>query len=386
MTDEFNKLSIEIILIRLLYFLFSVIIVLDMSSLESILKPDAANPIEMEVFNTVSEADQQAWLYFLRSSYKKEQVGIIPTSTFNQFNDGIASFLPGNIPFVDKVIEKGINGQPLISNFSDIYSIPEHNHDIEPVKGAFDHLKERLLSELGKGPVALLVPHPSLATPYAVARSILHTLGEDFGNRLYIVIGPRPTVISYEFYDSSRKERISIPPVLLGRALANLLLTGPDTDSVRNNPELQDWLKSRRRQFWENYEKILEPKDNNENNMVIFCPAGRVAEDGKEYRVDGSFDYITKYPQLSVLPVGVYDRLLLDSENPSSPVFINPDKSFWHPINDNQANEAHERATMLGRSPFGGLDFESFLNQSMRLTAQGIRFKTRKSRSPFLSE
>ena len=129
-----------------------------------------------------------------------------------------------------------------------------------------------------------------------------------------------------------------------------------------------------------------EPAEDGDNNIVIYCPAGRIAEDGKEFRVDGSFEYITKYPHLRVWPIGAYDTLLQQADHPSSPVFIHPDASMWRVENEKHANWLHERAVILGQSPIGGLEFESQTAHHLRLTRQRLRRNTKGKAPPYLIE
>lgn len=359
-----------------------------------LLVPDPSDIRELEAFANVPEQDQQAWLYFVRASHNRESIGIKPVYTFDQFDNGIASHTEGFVPLLDDFVEKGLGETALIHNFSSEYPIdtPDQTHILEPVLGAFDGSKRLVERERAKGPLGLIVPHSSLATPYVVTRSLLHTLGPELAKKVYIVVGPRPLVMDFEFFNKKTQKIQVISPVGLGRILGNLMMTGPDTDSVRGNEILSVWLKDQRRDFWANMDRIMEPQPNGDNNIVVFCPAGRVAEDNKEFRVDGSFEYLIKYPNLRVLPVGAFDRLLKNPDRPDSGVFINPDKSVWNPTDEKHANYLHKRAVQLGRSPYGGQRFETQFAHNTRLTRQkisahlGTRPKTKGLYPPYLSD
>lgn len=334
-----------------------------------LLQPNPLDPRELQVFANIPETDQQAWLYFMQSSHQRERLGIAPMYTFDQFDGGIAPHIPGLIEFVDNTITKGLRpGQPLVPNYAEpaAVTLDGKEYVFDSMLDGFKSSAQAIERERQKGPIALLLPHSSLATPYLAARSLIEALGSEISEKIHIVVGPRPLVMSYEVYNSVTNIVQQISPVLFGRALAKLLMTGPDTDSVRNNPSLKYWLKEQRANFWANLDEIMEP-DSTGNNIVIYCPAGRVAENGIEYQVDGNFNYLTRYPNLRVLPAGVYDQLLRDPENPESIVYINPDNILWRPTNDTHAEYLHERATYLSQSPLGALALESSTAHVIRL-------------------
>lgn len=375
-----------------------------------LLLPNETDAREMEVFSSIPEHDQQAWLHFVHDSHAKESLGIGPAYTFDQFEDGIAPVLPGMMPVVDGIVEQGFNNRPLIDNFREPVEVQTDTDTvtIDPLLGAFDASKHVVERELERGPLALLVPHSSLASPYLTARSFLHTHPE-LADKLHIVIGPRPAVMQFEVFDKATEKQVDISPVMIGRALANLVLTGPDTDSTRNkNPELDAWLKQLRKNFWGAMEHIVEPQNDGIHNVVIFCPAGRVAERQRtgriqEYRVDGSFSYLTKHPgapsskkrrlstgdypehTLRVLPVGVHDSLLIDPKAPETTVVINPDANAWLATSEDHAQYLHERAVILANHPAGGISIENSSAQSRRLARQHIRRYVGKSaKAPYL--
>lgn len=359
-----------------------------MATQEILLLPDPSDAREMEVFSQVPLEDQQAWLTFVRSAHDREAIGIVPTYTFNQFNKGLASRFEGLLPVVDSTVAEGIGGVALIPNYIEASPVrfPGHEVIVEPVLKSFENYKGLIERHRKQGPVAIIAPHGSLATPYVIGRALSETVGPDVAKNIYTVIGPRPTVMEFEIFDKSKNERITISPVMLGRAIANLILTGPDTDSARKNIQLADWLKKLRVDFWSVLDEVMEPREDGNNNIVIFCPAGRVAEKGKEFRVDGSFEYLTKYEKLSIWPVGVFDRLLLSNDKPQSEVYINPDKSMWWAQNEAHANYLHKRSVDLSQSPLGGLEFESQMAHNARLMRQKIFRRTTKDvHAPYLS-
>lgn len=350
--------------------------------MSELLLPNPEDVREMAVFDTVPEHDQQAWLHFLHDSHKKESIGIGPEYTFNQFDNGVAPHTAGLIGFVDQIAEEGFDERPLVPNYREAIEIEQNDRSsisIEPLLTAFGGTKDAFEKARKKGPIAIELPHSSLASPFAMVRSLLETHGQEIADKIYIVIGPRPAVIKFETYSKKDKEVKSISPVDFGRALGNVLLTGPNTDSTRlDNPELVKWLRGLRRTFYERYQEIIEPKADGDNNIVVFCSAGRVAEElptGRlqEFRTDGSFKYLMN-KQLQIWPVGVYDRLLRSPEHPESIVYVNPDKSIWPaPRNENEAQWYHERSVFLSNCPVGGIDMESVASQGLRMAKQKIR-------------
>lgn len=360
-----------------------------MATQETLLLPNSSDAREMEVFSQVPLADQQAWLTFVRSAHNREAIGIRPAYTFNQFEGGLARCVPEFLPFVDDTVAKGIGGVALIPNYSEASTVRLSGHDVvvDPVLNAFDNSKKLIERHRKDGPIAVIVPHGSLASPYIPARAFIETLGPEIAQNIYIAVGPRPTAMEFEIFDKTTEKIKTISPVELGRSIANLLLTGPDTDSVRNNEQLADWLKKLRSNFWSVLDEVMEPREDGDNNIVIFCPAGRVAEKGKEFRVDGSFEYLTKYEKLSIWPVGVFDRLLLSNNKPQSEVYINPDKTMWWAQNEAHANYLHKRSVDLSQSPLGGLEFETQVAHKARLMRQRIFKRTTKEViAPYLSE
>lgn len=357
------------------------------SQQENLLLPNSADPRELAVYETVPEHDRQAWLTFVRSAHMREAIGIAPVYTFDQFEEGVAPHVEGFIEGLDDMVRTGIGGVALIPNYHNSITIAKGAHELtlQPVLEAFKGSETLLRTNLRHGPVCIVAPHPSLATPYVVSRSLIETMGQEFAHRIYIVIGPRPTVMQFELYDPRQKRIVEISPMQIGRTLGNVALTGPDTDSARNNVSLEAWLKILRRNFLRQLDSIMEPTE--ENNVIIYCPAGRIAEHGTEFRVDGSFDYLLKYPQASVWPVGVYDTLLQSAHTPQSTIYINPDNTMWWPKNEDEANYLHMRATELSCSPFGGLQFETQYEQKVRLIGQRIFNKrTKNTKPPYLSE
>ena len=358
-----------------------------MSQQENILIPNSADPRELAVYQSVPEHDRQAWLTFVRSAHMREAIGIAPVYTFDQFEEGVATHVEGFISGLDQLVMRGIGGTALIPNYIEGVKVKSGAHElvVPPVLDAFKSSESLLRQNLKNGPVCIVAPHPSLATPYVISRSIVATMGEEFASRIHIVIGPRPTVMQFELFDPTQNKIVEISPVQIGRTLGNVALTGPDTDSARKNEELEAWLKKLRRNFLSHLAIIMEPQQ--ENNVVIYCPAGRIAEDGTEFRVDGSLDYLTSFSHASVWPVGVHDTLLQSAETPQSNIYIHPDHVMWWPKKDDEANYLHMRATELARSPFGGLAFESIHQQKMRLMRQRVFNKrSRNATPPYLSE
>lgn len=353
-----------------------------------LLKPNEQDPREMAVYDSVPESDRQAWLHFIHDSYRKEALGVAPAYTFDQFENGLAPHIPQIISMVDGIVDQGFRGRALIGNYREAVEVQSDGGAVivEPLLTAFDATKETVNKHRRRGPTALLVPHTSLPSPYLVARSFIETHGHDIAEKVYIVIGPRPATLQFEVFNKQTKQIDRLPPVTIGRAMANVILTGPDTDSTRNNPELEDWLKELRRNFWKTYNKITTPQSDGDNSVVIFCPAGRVAEQQesseiKEHRVDGSLAYLVR-ENLAIMPVGAYDRLLVDSESPESLVYVNPDKSLWFAQNENQATWLHERAVELSNYPLGKLTMESVTAQKLRLARQRIRHYVGRSSEP----
>jgi hypothetical protein len=364
-----------------------------MSEQFELLRPNESDAREMQIFSSIPEGDQQAWLHFVHSSHEKEKMGIGPAHTFDQFENGLAPAFVGTLPVFDTLVKTGLGDSPLATNFEEPEVIKYKGEDfkIEPALDSFKPIRGLLEYEMERGPLAIVAPHASLATPYAIGRCLLETIGHDKAKNVYIVVGPRPTVMQFEHFNQETGEIVVIRPIDMGRAIANILLTGPNTDSTRNNPAFSEWLSELKVKFKTNLDEIIEAKDG-ENPIIIYCPAGRVAEEKKvghirEFRVDGKFDYLTKYPNLRVLPVGAYDRLLVNPERPSSIVFINPDKNAWPIKNEAEAQWVHERSVHLSQSPVGGLEMERVSAQSMRLARQRVRKSFGKqAAAPYLSD
>lgn len=321
------------------------------------------------------EADPQdieAFEFLFSQSNKKEQVGVEPEFTFNQFENGVAPHIPGLLPFVDAVATspQGQAKTPLIPNLHDEHGITSSKGFetvLSAMNKAFECRIDNIERERKKSPLAMIAPHPSMATPYLIARSLLSVYSEDFAHKLHIVIGPRPASFKY------RLGNMEASPVALGRSLANLHLTGPNTDSTQSAPEdIQHWIHGKAKDYKESMEEVLEPREDGDNPIVIVCLSGRIAErtragSVREFRSD-SLDYFASLKHVGMLAVGVYDDLLANPQEPSSPVFMAPDMNIWREMDKPNMQHLHERAVMLSESPFGAMDIEPKAFQMARLT------------------
>lgn len=317
-----------------------------------------------QVRSTVPDSDLEAWDFFWGNA-SKEQMPIKPCYTWNEFSRGKAAHMAGMIGLVDAIATSELQGEPLIPNYNDEVTV--NNTVLPPLCGAFDSVADNLHNALQSSAVAVVLPHPTMVTPYMAARSVAHSLGEDILERTNIIIGPQPTVFEYHVEQLG----MDLSPVTVGRMLGNLLLTGPDTDSVRGaGDELQGWLKTRRKHFWQQYNEITEPKANGDNNLVIVCPSGRRAHRGTEYRPDGELSYLFNRP-VGVLPVGIADNFFEEVDKPGSAVYIRPDNTVWHDVTNNtEAQYMHERATLLADSGLRRMRLESKKDQRRRLVAR----------------
>lgn len=327
-----------------------------------------SDPEKLKIYQSIPDNDKAAWNYFTISN--RESVNTKPAYTWDEFVEGYAGHMHGLIPILDSVVGGDGNNKPLIRNYRE--PLMEGELVVDPMLGSLEAIWPKIEKQLESSNVALLCNHPTLATPYLVARALIDAAGEEIASRIHIILGPYPTVMEFELGG------MAIKPVLLGRALSNLILTGPDTDSVRSkgNEELVAWLKIQRRHFWNNLNSLLS-EDNEQNSILIICPAGRRMSGSREYRVDGTYDYLTGHNKngarrLAVLPVGVFDRLLTSQTDPSSYVRIKPDDSLWFPQDDRNALFLHERSCHYATSPLGYVEMETREEQLARLLRQKV--------------
>lgn len=327
--------------------------------------------------DSASQQDIAAFEYLYKQSTAKERVGVVPEFTFDQFTNGVATHIPGMIPIVDAVgsVESPPDsGNLFIPNFKNSFTVETtrgNEFKLPSMLSAFDDVFETLEEERKKSLIVMLAPHPSMATPYLIARALIEKYGANFAPKINIVIGPRPASFSYQISD------MTVSPVGLGRALSTLHLTGPNTESTRNAPpEVQEWIKERARTFKDNISDIAEPASDGDNDIIIWCASGRTAEKTpvgttKEFRSD-NLEFLASLGHVGILPIGVYDNLLGDNSTPGSPVYMRPDTIVWRSNNVRNIQHLHNRSVLLSESPFGALAMESISEHLRRLTKKKV--------------
>ncbi len=296
--------------------------------------------------------------YFIAQSQRKG-FNTLPQDNLPEFTKGIASF-QGVDPNLDQIAPFLVNNYEkdcLVDNVvvSSLLGRQEWN--------------EKIREQSDKAPIIFVAPHPSLATPYLLARAIHGgEFDEDFASRVHIVAGPRPMTIAYKLFSD-----VSISPYQIGVGLGNLLLTGPNTGSLDDAPEkVQDFLKVARRQFKENLLELTEPKNQGENNIIIVCPAGRIAKSNPdkhratEYRARSHRFWAEVGEKALFWPVGFYDELLVDPKQPASPVGIHPDEGARTATKTREVAGIHRRAVELSHFEIGKMIMETNPQNTIR--------------------
>lgn len=331
--------------------------------------PKEKSDIE-QLLRTVPPHHQELVRFFWNRALD-DGMDLQPAYGLGNFENGIAPYNqdPNSVVGLDYFAEHGgKNGTALIPNFFEPF-YGDKGEYYPAVCGAMDHVAELIDNARQKRAVVMVAPHTSLATPYPLARSLIHALGDEIRKDTVIVVGPYPTVIEISVGQGDHPSVIN--PIDTGQLLASLLVTGPKTDSTKNsNAELEGALHMLRRQFWEQYLKAVQEK-----KIIIVESAGRRARKNgdnpvtfTEFRSDDAMAYLINSQgiDIDVLPVGVYDQLLVDPRSPSSPVYIHPDTQLWRPMNKRQATEIHERACMLASNPAAKIKLEALRDQAMR--------------------
>lgn len=329
-------------------------------------------------------AHHQELVRFFWNRAKEDGMALQPAYGLGNFIDGIAPFNPdpASVAGLDYFAEHGgKDDEPLIPNYKEAFYGASGEY-YPPVCGAMDHVADLINNARQKRAVVFVAPHTSLATPYPLARSLIHTFGEGIRKDIVVVVGPFPTV--FEITVGKGENQTVIDPIDTGQLVASLLVTGPKTDSTKNsNEELEGALHTLRRLFWKQYLKAVAEK-----KMIIVEPAGRRARKNgvnpvsfTEYRSDDDLKYLINDPargiDIDVMPVGIFDQLLVDPANPSSPVLIHPDTQLWHPVNRPDVTGVHNRACVLACNPYAKIVLEGYSDQIVRRGRDWVGSKRR---------
>lgn len=250
----------------------------------------------------------------------------------------------------------------LIPNFREPFAL---SNIIVPSVINGSEFPEKVQEQLDLTPVVFIVSHPSIASPYLAKRKInFPDFDENVAKRLFSVAGPRPMTLNYNI-DSD----LVLSPFMLGVALGNVALTGTNTGSTDDAPfEVKEWLKDTGNVFKENLAEIVEPKEQGENNAIVICPAGRIAKHNgghstaTEYRMRTT-RYLEEIADRVVFwPIGIYDELLVDQNQPSSIVGINPALAPFRARSEDEIFTMQQIAVDLSQFPFGHMKLESALS------------------------
>lgn len=341
-------------------------------------------PYQAEFENTLAQIDSpvdQAAFRFFYEATVKEGVQTPPGYTWDQFHEGIAPCNNLPIELADSIVMDARDGQGLVPNYTP--ELAEKNgldHSIpltEALTGPFVRSVHRHRQESA---VRIVGIHPSMATPFVIARSLIaayqHEFGEDIRPSINIVVGAYPTVMEYEL-EVGGEQPLRVSPVMFGRFLGNLVLTAPKTASTETDEALvREWMNAARSNFKvKNREIMAEP-----GNIMIVHPAGRRGKRSVakappyqhiEYRPDSSLSYITKVEAPTFI-VGVDDNLLNDPVHPESNVHVFGDPSPQYLREDADVIQALEHSALLASHDEVHYQLESRAERIMRLGMQAV--------------
>ncbi len=308
-------------------------------------------------------------VWYFQNQTEKKEPHAIGVNHLSSFSNGVAEFTPGLHELVD------IAGEFLIPNYKEDFVIQESGIVIPALISERRRIAaEQFHEQRDKTPIIVLAPHPSIATPYITVRTLNQPFSSEVAQKFYSTVGPRPMLFDYAVAGET------FSPFDLGVGLNNLLLTGTNTGSVDDAPDtVKDWLKKQGDIFKNNLNEIMEPKAQGDNNVLIVCPSGRIADyDAQgfmtEYR-PRSYKFAARKADGTVFwPIGVYDTLLRSPKNPTSLVHFHPDIS-GHSVDSNEPDDRqnelfnlHLLALALSTSELGSIEMQT------RLSASGKRF------------
>ncbi|MDQ3064700.1 MAG: hypothetical protein M3Q36_00305, partial [bacterium] len=221
--------------------------------------PQYSNELNLELEKIQSPVERAAFEFFYNAS-AKEDFDMPPAYTWDKFDRGIAAFNGLPISYVDMVAGK------FIPNYTE-ESCQENG--LENVVPMLDALKGPFVQSVHKarqkGSVRIIANHPTIATPYLVARSLaeayMEAYAEDIRPFIYVVEGAYPTVLKYRLREDDGSV-MEISPVDLGMSLANLLLTAPRTENTKSDDTaVKEWMRASRANFRVSNHEILLPSN-----------------------------------------------------------------------------------------------------------------------------
>jgi hypothetical protein len=321
------------------------------------------DPIEREAFG------------FFYPITKKEGINALPNYSWDQFDDGISPFNGLPIEYIDKFVES----TNLVPNFTKASTDRNKLIGVVPVSDALKgEFTESLHSSLQESSVRVIGIHPSLASPYIIARSIAaaweDAYKEDIRPNMYVVTGAYPLTMKYSMRDpmSESGKPVDISPVFIGRSLANLVLTAPNTvNTETDNRDVQTWIKAKRHVFKLNNLEILSKP----GNILIVHPSGRRGQRSeaknppyihKEFMPEGRSSYITKV-NVPTYVIGISDNLLTVPSHPESVVYINGDPNPRMIKTKADLIEALKRSAELSSTDTDRYHLENRTERTMRI-------------------
>lgn len=330
------------------------------------------NPAYNEVYNQIdSPVDRAAFRFFFEATVR-EGVDTSPRYTWDQFSGGVAAFNQLPIELADGIVMAG----NLVPNYTAELTKENNLRGMVPL---LDALKGPFVQSLHEArqdsAVRVMGIHPSMATPFVIARSLVaayeQSYGEDIRDSVYIVVGAYPTVMDYEV-DIGRGEKLAVSPVDFGRFLGNLVLTAPKTANTETDEEaVQEWMNATRSAFKVHNREILSKP----GNILIVHPAGRRGVHSKdaqppfrhtEYLPDSNLSYITSVDVPNFV-VGVDDNLLNSAQSPGSIVHLLGDPRPFRITKDEQVIDALERSALLASHGDTVYRLENRFDQAKRL-------------------
>lgn len=335
------------------------------------------NPSLNKVLDSIASPVDRASFKFFYDITQKEGLDTLPSYTWDQFEGGVAGFNGISLDFIDDLVVK----PNLIPNYTPESTEAARLVDNEPMLDALGGpFIKSIHRHRQEGAVRVIGIHPSMATPFLMARSLIsayqHEYDEDIRNRIHIVVGAYPTVMSYEI-DLGDGEKIEISPVDIGRSLGNLVLTAPKTANTEtDHEEVTEWMSATRANFKiVNREILSEP-----GNILIVHPAGRRGVRSKstrppfvhtEHMPDSNLGYITSIP-VPTYAVGVDDNLLNNASSPRSVVNMQGDHRPYFPTTDKEVIEVLRRSAELASHGDTKYKLEGKIEQLKRLGRRAV--------------
>lgn len=305
---------------------------------------------------SIEAAPQEVINYFHAQTLEKDPTAKV-VNNLGHFEDGIAAYQSGSQPIFDEF------AAALAPNFKE-----SHVHEDGLIVPALDSARtrefcERFHEQRDKKPVIVIIPHPSIASPYIAARFLNMPFEDDIAEKTYSIVGPRPMLYEY------KTPLGGVSPYGLGTMLNNLILTGTNTVSTDDAPDIvKDWLKEQGSQCKKNLQEIMEPKKQGDNNILIVCPSGKIGEQKKGYIKEfrpRSYRYAAELADRAVFwPIGIHDNILVDPNDPSSLIYVNPD-GMAHTTEKNDEDDIftlHVRATDLATSAIGKIKMQTYFD------------------------